>query len=164
MREIHLASGCLVTFMRTDRMPCFANDLQYRLQFPDVWQAPPRFPAGPSVRSSAPAIARQRAIPLSATSFARPRRRRGCSLHWDRSCHSGFSHAQARLHRAISCTGAFEVRGVIAVADRIYEGQCVIFLDLRQVAEGVQFVVLEVPYVMLPPCSEVVPLLDGSLK
>eukprot|EP00439_Symbiodinium_sp_Y106_P007596 s4197_g1.t1 len=41
------------------------------------------------------------------------------------------------------------VRGVIAVADRIYEGQCVIFLDLRQVAEGVQFVVLEVPYVML---------------
>ena len=32
--EVHLASGCLVTFMRTDRLPCFANDLQYRLQLP----------------------------------------------------------------------------------------------------------------------------------
>ena len=146
--EIHLASGCLVTFMRTDRMPCFANDLQYRLQFPDVWQAPPRFPAGPPVRSSL--------LLLHAS---------GRYLYRPQASHDPGDVAAARFIGIDRATVDFHtpkpgciehimyrgirVRGVIAVADRIYEGQCVIFLDLRQVAEGVQFVVLEVPYVML---------------
>ena len=136
--EVHLASGCLVTFMRTDRLPCFSNDLQFRLQFPSVWTQPPRFPASPAIRSS---------LLLLHSS--------GRYLYRPQASHDPGDIAAARfvgVNRAevdfhTPRPGSIErvmyrgirVRGVIAIADRLYEEQFVVFLDLRQVAEAIQF-------------------------
>ena len=146
--EIHLASGCLVTFMRTDRLPCFSNDLQYRLQFPHIWDLPPQFPMGPAIRSSLlllhssgrylyrpqathdpgdVAAARFVGVDLAAVDFHTPRP----------------GSLERVMYRSI------RVRGVIAIAERLFAEQCVVFLDLRQVAEGVQFVILERPHILL---------------
>ena len=146
--EVHLASGCLVTFMRTDRLPCFSNDLQFRLQFPSVWTLPPRFPASPASRSS---------LLLLHSS--------GRYLYRPQASHDPGDIAAARfvgVNRAevdfhTPRPGSIErvmyrgirVRGVIAIADRLYEEQFVVFLDLRQVAEGIQFVVLATPHLPL---------------
>ena len=146
--EVHLASGCLVTFMRTDRLPCFSNDLQFRLQFPSVWTLPPRFPASPAIRSS---------LLLLHSS--------GRYLYRPQASHDPGDIAAARfvgVNRAevdfhTPRPGSIErvmyrgirVRGVIAIADRLYEEQFVVFLDLRQVAEGIQFVVLATPHLPL---------------
>ena len=146
--EVHLASGCLVTFMRTDRLPCFANDLQYRLQLPRVWSLPPRFPVDPAVRSSLLLL-----------------RSSGRYLYRPQASHDPGDVAAARfvgVNRAAvdfhtPRPGALErvlyrgirVRGVVAIADRLFEEQFVVFLDLRQVAEGIQFVILDVPHIPL---------------
>ena len=50
--SIVLSSGCLVTFMCTDRCPYVANDLQYRLQFPKIWSIPAQFPVRSRTRAS----------------------------------------------------------------------------------------------------------------
>ena len=145
--QIHLANGCLVTFLRSDRRPFFANDLQYRLQFPEVWQQPPRFPAEPALRSSLlllhssgryifrppathdpgdVAAAQFVGIPRDSVDF-----------------HTPAQGLERVMYRGL------RVRGVIALADRLHTPQFVVFLDLRQITEGVQFVVLDVPYILL---------------
>ena len=48
---VQLANGCVVTFMRADTYPNFATDLQYRLQFPESWPAPPQQPHSPPSRA-----------------------------------------------------------------------------------------------------------------
>ncbi|CAE7485058.1 unnamed protein product [Symbiodinium sp. CCMP2592] len=146
--EVNLASGCLVTFMRTDRLPCHANDLQYRLQFPGIWQTPPRFPTGPAVRSS---------LLLLHSS--------GRYLYRPQAAHDPGDVAAARFVGVDRVSVDFHapqdgclervmyrgirVRGTLAIAEHHYDPQFVVFLDLRQVAEGVQFVVLDVPYILL---------------
>ena len=47
----HLANGCVVTFLQQDARPFFANDLQYRLQFPAIWSASPALPPAPALRA-----------------------------------------------------------------------------------------------------------------
>ncbi|CAE7236988.1 CFDP2 [Symbiodinium sp. KB8] len=42
--SVVLASGSLVTFMSSESCPNYANDLQYRLQFPRIWDLPAQFP------------------------------------------------------------------------------------------------------------------------
>ncbi|CAE7824168.1 CFDP2 [Symbiodinium sp. CCMP2592] len=146
--EVNLASGCLVTFMRTDRLPCHANDLQYRLQFPGIWQTPPRFPTGPAVRSSllllhssGRYLYRPQAAhdpgDVAAASF----------VGVDRASVDFHAPQDGCLERVMY--RGIRVRGTLAIAEHHYDPQFVVFLDLRQVAEGVQFVVLDVPYILL---------------
>ncbi|CAE7562314.1 unnamed protein product [Symbiodinium sp. CCMP2592] len=146
--EVNLASGCLVTFMRSDRLPCHANDLQYRLQFPDTWHHEPRFPIGPAIRSSllllhssGRYLYRPQAThdpgDVSAARF----------VGVDRAAVDFHTPGDGGLERVMY--RGIRVRGVLALADHLFSPQFVVFLDLRQVAEGVQFVVLDVPFILL---------------
>ena len=146
--EIHLASGCLVTFMRTDRLPCFSNDLQYRLQFPHIWDLPPRFPMGPAIRSSL------LLLHSSGRYLYRPQATHDPGdvaaarfVGVDRAAVDFHTPRPGSLERVMY--RSIRVRGVIAIAERLFAEQCVVFLDLRQVAEGVQFVILERPHILL---------------
>ena len=146
--EVHLASGCLVTFMRTDRLPCFSNDLQYRLQFPAIWNLPVRFPLGPAVRSSLLLLHSSGRYLYRPQATHDPRDVAAARfVGVDRASVDFHTPRQGSLERVMY--RGIRVRGVIAIADRLFAEQFVVFLDLRQVAEGVQFVVLEVPHILL---------------
>ncbi|OLQ09884.1 hypothetical protein AK812_SmicGene6444 [Symbiodinium microadriaticum] len=146
--SVVLSSGCLVTLMRTDRCPYVANDLQYRLQFPAIWALPARFPSQTKVRASLLFLhktgrfvvgsrPRDRPADVAAAQFIGIARE-SVDIYAPRS--TVLEHFQYR---------GTEVRGVLAMVERSETPQHVIFLDLRLVAEGIKFVVLPRPYIML---------------
>ena len=145
---VHLANGCLVTFVRRDVYPVFANDLQYRLQMPHCWPAHPTLPALPSPnallllhdrgRFLFRPQASQLPIDEAAVRFVGVARE-------DVDLHAPAGEGCGRLqHQGVSA------RGIIAVVSKtaLPEDQptYVVFLDLRQVAQGVKFLVLARPF------------------
>ncbi|CAE7213488.1 unnamed protein product [Symbiodinium sp. CCMP2592] len=148
--SIFLNTGCLITLVCRDVCPFYANDLAYRLQLPDTWPDPPLEP--PSQPKPALLLlhhsgrflfrpqASQLPIDEAAVRFVGIQRSQA-DLHVPAG--EGCSHLQ---HLGVS------VRGVIAVVDRNLlppdQPQYLVFLDLRQLAHGVRFLVLTRPYIM----------------
>ena len=141
---VQLANGCVVTFMRADTYPNFATDLQYRLQFPESWPAPPQQPHSPPSRALlllhryGRFLFRGQAseLPLDEAAARFIGVERGSV-----EIHTPSDDGCARIQH--QCVGA---RGVLAFVDRdpepADEPQYIVFLDLRQLALGIKFLVL----------------------
>ena len=139
--SIVLASGCLVTFMKSDCRPFVACDLQFRLQFAEHWNIPARFPVQLDTRDALLLLHRTgrymlRSRPSHLTADEAAARFVGV----DRST-VAFHVPEAPGFTALQYKGS-DVRGVAAITNHLQPGHIVVFLDLRQVAEGVKFMVL----------------------
>ena len=147
---IQLASGCVATFMSADTYPHFATDLQYRLQFPESWPSPPWRLCVPSCRALLLLNRRGRflfrghatSLPLdeAAARFIGVERR---SVEIRTPCDDGCAHLS---HQGVG------IHGVLAFVDRDTLQpelpQYVVFLDLRQLAMGIKYLVLARSYVL----------------
>ena len=146
--SIALASGCLVTFMSTDCCPNYANDLQYRLQFPRIWDVPAKFPKQATGQTALLLLHRSGRY-LFKTRAANETPDEGLARF------IGVNREEVTLHTPRDQTLAglqyrgVDIKGVIAV-DEVREAPFfVVFLDLRQIGEGVQFTILDRPYILL---------------
>ena len=143
--SVILASGSLVTFMRSDRCPYPANDLQYRLQFPDIWSVPARFPTQADTRETLLLLHRTGRYllgtrPRDMTAAQAAARFIGIDSDTVDLYTTRGPELQHFQHRGI------DIRGVVALVERAPGRQYVVFLDLRQVADGVRYIVLSRPY------------------
>ena len=151
--SIVLSNGIIVTFMCTDRCPYPANDLQYRLQFPDIWSVPAVFPTRSETRASL--------LLLHASGrYLLGSRPSGVPADVAAARFVGVDRAAVNFHtprdgclRDFLYKGA-EVRGVIAITEAAADANIVVFLDLRQLAEGISFVTLDRPYVLTKDLPE----------
>ena len=147
---VQLANGCVVTFMQADTYPHFATDLQYRLQFPESWPNPPQQPSAPPIRALlllhryGRFLFRGQAseLPLDEAAARFIGVERGSV-----EIHTPGDDGCARIQH--QCVGA---RGVLAFVDRdpepAAEPQYIVFLDLRQLASGIKFLVLSRPFIL----------------
>ena len=144
---INLASGCVVTFLQQDVLPNFSNDLQFRLQFPEVWPAAPAFPPPPA--PSARLLLHRRGRHLF--------RLQAGDLPADEAAARFIGVARATVDIYVpagdGCSSLMHqgvsLRGVLAFVERdtlpVDAAQYIVFLDMRQLALGVKFLTLARP-------------------
>ena len=144
---INLASGCVVTFLQQDVLPNFSNDLQFRLQFPEVWPAAPAFPPPPA--PSALLLLHRRGRHLF--------RLQAGDLPADEAAARFIGVARATVDIYVpagdGCSSLMHqgvsLRGVLAFVERdtlpVDAAQYIVFLDMRQLALGVKFLTLARP-------------------
>ncbi|CAE7621674.1 CFDP2, partial [Symbiodinium necroappetens] len=146
--SIALSSGCLVTFMRTHRCPFVANDLQYRLQYPEIWAIPAQFPKQWNQRSALLLL-------HSSGRYLLGSRPQNVALDVAAAGFVGVDRAEVNFHAPRHPSlqrftyRAAEVRGVIAVVAQSAAEQIVVFLDMRQLGGGVRFLALPQPTIPL---------------
>ena len=143
--SVHLASGCLVTFVRQDCCPHFALDLPYKLQFPEAWPVPPIPPQVPPLKallllhSRGRFLFRQQAGVLPIDEAA------ARFIGVERADIDIHAPADEQMEQAFY--RGLGVRGVLVFVERNMlppdRPQFVVFLDLRQIAESFQFLVLD---------------------
>eukprot|EP00439_Symbiodinium_sp_Y106_P073459 s1418_g13.t2 len=157
---VQLANGCVVTFVQQDVRPCFANDLQFRLQFPEVWPSPPALPKYPALPALLLLHRRGRYLFRLEASNLPADEVAARFVGVDRGAvdiHVPADEGYTRLmHPGIG------IRGVLAFIDRdtllADSPQYVVFLDLRQVAHGIKFLVLARPYILRTELAGLVPV------
>ncbi|CAE7764424.1 unnamed protein product [Symbiodinium microadriaticum] len=145
--SIVLASGSRVAFMSSDRCPYVANDLQYRLQFPAIWEAPAVFPRQSRTRASILLLhSSGRYLFATRPNDVTPDVAAARFVGVERDSVDLIAPDGNALENC-PYKGS-DVRGVIALVERTDADKYVVFLDLRLLAEGIKFVVLPHPHLL----------------
>ena len=150
--SVVLASGSLVTFMSSESCPNYANDLQYRLQFPRIWDLPAQFPKQAPGQTALLLLHRSgRYVFKTRAANETPDEALARFVGVDRASvalHTPRDQVLAGLHYR-----GVDIRGVIAIDEVREDPYYIVFLDLRQIGEGVQFITLDRPYILLADLS-----------
>ena len=145
--SIVLANGCLVSFREPGTCPVSVNDIQWRLQFPRVWDVPAQFPKQAPGQTSLLLLHNTgtyllRTKALADTPYEAVARFVGVDSA-SVTYHTPTGDALKNfVHKAV------DVRGVVALVAKTDPVQTVVFLDLRQIGGGVRYAALEQPYIL----------------
>ena len=145
--SIVLANGCLVTFLRRGCCPNSVNDLQYRLQYPRIWDVPAQFPKQVTGQTSLLLLLHRTGTYLLRTKALTD------TPHEAVARFVGVEHESVTFHtpsddalRNFVHKGV-DVRGVIALVTKAEVDPVAVFLDLRQIGGGVRYVALAQPHI-----------------
>ncbi|CAE7260050.1 unnamed protein product [Symbiodinium sp. CCMP2592] len=146
---VTLSNGCVITFVGDDTLPDFSTDLQYRLQLPHMWpDHPPHIPT----------VSRQALLLLHRTGrFLYKPQVTDTPLDEAAALFIGVNRNSVEIHTPADegcdrlCHQGVGVRGVLAfIEPTLLPPDCpqyVVFLDLRQVASSLRFLVLGQPFI-----------------
>ena len=144
--SIVLANGCLVSFREPGTCPVSINDIQWRLQFPRVWDVPAQFPKQAPGQTSL--------LLLHSTGTYLLRTKALADTPYEAVARFvGVDSASVTYHTPTGDTlknfvhKAVDVRGVVALVAKTDPVLTVVFLDLRQIGGGVRYAALEQPYI-----------------